>query len=489
MRIVALVGFLCFWLFTVAHAQFEFEGKWRAIEHLNTVEGQGCLTISPLGQNLAYSEQTAGVHSIDIISLELDSVSFRITVFRNKKLGNKACFPIGYLHSGKLIYGEIEASQGRFITKLFTHTEQSKDLIVPHFHNKSNHISGCVSQDNNFMILSFEGRHTYGVEDLYLVRKTGSGWSTPQNLGSTINTKFQEVTPFLAKDNKTLFFATNGRKGSGSFDLFYSLRLDDSWRNWSEPQAIKLLNTSGSETSFSYKGNWAYFVRSGNSESYGDIFKIKFKENFEEADSVILENPKLVDKPKTIGTQLEVISEKSKAKLKFSLLFKDSILAEEVVTYAFDPNFSFEQVEIKSSGYFPKIIEWKSLLSGLNQLELKPIEMGASVTLEHVFFERSTTNMLEGSEQDLLLLVEMLNENPEVKILIKGHTDNQGSAEKNNQLSEERAQVVKEYLVERGIGSDRLSSKGYGSSQPRASNATKATRKLNRRVEFEVVKF
>ncbi len=82
----------------------------------------------------------------------------------------------------------------------------------------------------------------------------------------------------------------------------------------------------------------------------------------------------------------------------------------------------------------------------------------------------------------------MMNENPEVKIFLKGHTDNVGNEQLNVYLSKERVIAVREYLVSRGIAAGRISGEGYGGSQPVASNADEASRKLNRRVEFEVVR-
>ena len=99
--------------------------------------------------------------------------------------------------------------------------------------------SGHLSKNENYMILSLERNDGYGVEDLYVIEKMGlNKWSTPKNLGYMINTKFQEITPFLHSDNHTLFFSTNGKGGEGSMDIFYAIRQDESWRKWSDPMPI-----------------------------------------------------------------------------------------------------------------------------------------------------------------------------------------------------------------------------------------------------------
>jgi OmpA-OmpF porin, OOP family len=119
---------------------------------------------------------------------------------------------------------------------------------------------------------------------------------------------------------------------------------------------------------------------------------------------------------------------------------------------------------------------------------LQPLSVGNTVTLSHVLFEQSTANMITGSEADLERVRKMMEDNPEVEILISGHTDNQGPIKPNIELSESRVQTVIDYLVGKGIDRSRLKGKGFGPTKPIASNASEETRKLNRRVEFTVLK-
>ena len=149
---------------------------------------------------------------------------------------------------------------------------------------------------------------------------------------------------------------------------------------------------------------------------------------------------------------------------------------------------AYSQMEVKSAGYLPRMIPLgRELRIGVNDITLEPIQIGETITLHHVLFQRGTANLIEGSGEELDLVVEMMNDNPDIKILLKGHTDNTGDPVKNIQLSEERVKSVKEYIIAKGISPYRVSGKGYGGNQPIASNATEETRQLNRRVEFEVV--
>lgn len=115
------------------------------------------------------------------------------------------------------------------------------------------------------------------------------------------------------------------------------------------------------------------------------------------------------------------------------------------------------------------------------------IPVGKIVTLENIFFATGESEVLQQSYNELMKLVQLLENNPGMQIELRGHTDNQGTQEYNQKLSEARAKAVVDYLVERGIDRKRLSSIGYGKSHPIADNATAEGRQQNRRVEYRVV--
>ncbi len=122
------------------------------------------------------------------------------------------------------------------------------------------------------------------------------------------------------------------------------------------------------------------------------------------------------------------------------------------------------------------------------EFKLQPIEKGALVNLKNVLFYMGTTHLLESSYAELDTVVLFLKTNPNIKIELHGHTDNQGDAQKDVALSKERVEKIKEYLTSNGIHSNRISGKGFGGTKPIASNATEEGRKLNRRVEFVIVR-
>ena len=121
-------------------------------------------------------------------------------------------------------------------------------------------------------------------------------------------------------------------------------------------------------------------------------------------------------------------------------------------------------------------------------LYLVPIEVGSVIKLNNIFFERSKATLLEESFPELKRLLEFMIENPSVEIELGGHTDNQGIAKLNFELSKDRVEMVKEYLVQKGISQKRIETKAYGGTKPVASNLTEETRALNRRVEITILK-
>jgi len=119
---------------------------------------------------------------------------------------------------------------------------------------------------------------------------------------------------------------------------------------------------------------------------------------------------------------------------------------------------------------------------------LKNIEEGSALILNNIFFETGKSTLLPQSNAELDKIVQFLNESPISLIEISGHTDNEGSNEVNQKLSQNRAQAVVDYLISKGIDSTRLKAVGYGSTRAIDTNETAEGRSKNRRVEFLVLK-
>ena len=383
--------------------------------------------------------------------------------------------------------------------------------IVRYFYNLSDNHSISISEDGKIMLLSLESFKTRGAEDIYVsfwVPQLNS-WSEPKNLGDQINTMYQEVTPYLASDNKTLYFSSNGHKGAGSKDVFSSKRLDDSWTNWSKPVNMGAgINTEGEEVYFQYlpEKSLAIYTSTKNSDGYGDIhFKDYPIKDMAKAIGYEIEVPKdttvhLADVKPEEEYFLELVGTIKDAKTNASVIANIKInsngfkRAQSLATaFSFNlPTANEYTLVVEAEGYISHSEKLNISTNELKKLDhniiLKPIELGTTVKLELVLFQRGTTELLKESYDELDLIIQMMKDNPSMEIELGGHTDNIGNARLNKKLSQERVDAVVKYLEEKGIKSSRLSGVGYGGDKPIASNQSEETRRLNRRVEFTVVK-
>lgn len=369
---------------------------------------------------------------------------------------------------------------------------------LPYFKNRSPLQTGSLSRDGRYLLLSLENNLGYGVDDLFVCMLQDNGtWTAPKNLGEVVNTRLQEVSPFLAEDNKTLIFASNGHAGKGSFDLYQTTRLDETWQNWSQPVNLgAAVNTSGAETSMVFSGDseYAYFVSTQNSDGYGDIKRIRIRADIEEASVVEEPVAMLLEQEETEPLTFVLVDRKTHVPVSGRAV----VTLEDGATTVRETDNTGQvslagrnavTVEFKSEGYFSTKRSLAGVAAGEQIIvSMESLETGNVITLNNVLFYRGTANFVEGSESELDLVADMMMENPEVAIFLKGHTDNVGNDVLNVQLSRERVLAVEDYLIAKGIEPGRIDGEGYGGSQPIASNEQESTRKLNRRVEFEIIR-
>jgi outer membrane protein OmpA-like peptidoglycan-associated protein len=151
-------------------------------------------------------------------------------------------------------------------------------------------------------------------------------------------------------------------------------------------------------------------------------------------------------------------------------------------------------VDLRASGFLSdmKQINIPDSFTGevysLNASLIK-VKVGKKVVLNNILFQTGKSILSTSSYSELDRLLGILNDNPQMKIEISGHTDNTGSLQLNLKLSEDRAKAVVEYLAQKGIDRTRLEFKGFGPQQPIADNATADGRSKNRRVEFKILEF
>ena len=496
-----------------------FYSEPEPVHMVNSPDGEAYLYLSADDSELIFTKEKSkrnvgGVKNPGDIWFAHFLKSNQIDSAKTQRFNAKNVFnaPIGYNQDGTLFYySETEQSRGIYqgrVMQMSTSDGFKSEVAIPYYKNQSPIQTGYISRDGQYMILSLETKAGYGVEDLYVSINENGRWTSPINLGFTINSDKQELTPFLSEDNRTLYFATNARGGKGSFDIYYATRMDNSWRNWSEPKNLGgMINSEGAETSFMFNAgsDYAYFVSTQNSDGYGDVKRIRIFPT-DQGVSEPKPEPKVAEPMDTTQYARIVSFRANNAKTGSALAFnfigsiyssngKEKRLISESETDQMKVGMNagdFLSLEFKSKGFLSETVELKfadmPADSSEQIIELQPLETGNVITLKNVLFQKGTDNLLDNSERSLDLVVEMMNDNPEVNILLKGHTDNVGNKVLNIQLSQIRVNKVKEYLVSSGIDAKRISGIGYGGSKPIADNRTEETRKPNRRVEFEVLR-
>ncbi|MEM7107636.1 MAG: OmpA family protein [Bacteroidota bacterium] len=385
------------------------------------------------------------------------------------------------------------------------------NVTIPYFKNTSNIIGASISDGGDALLFSMESYDTRGTEDIYVSLKRNDSWTEPRNLGDVINTRYQEFDPTINVTLDTLYFSSNGHGGRGSADVFMCVRKGESWTEWSDPVALSAINTSGQERGYRKYEGYSLFTSTQNSDGFGDIrFYLGvdadslFKEDNQQ-DSIRVSLSE-VDKelisadPKFFTLYGSINDQNSGDRIEgsVSIVLEDEFEKEVTTDQASNryslslPSAGVYSIKVSSPNYITHQEQLEVFSSELKLLEknfqLQKIEIGARVNLENVLFEQSKASIVASSYQELNSVVALLKENPSMKIRLEGHTDNRGNSKQNLKLSKERVEAVRSYLVKRGISKKRVSGKGYGGSKPIADNSDPQSRKLNRRVEFIIVK-
>lgn len=330
------------------------------------------------------------------------------------------------------------------------------------------------------------------TSDIYYSTKDEKGnWSRAKNLGPKINTPGNEKSPFIHSDSQTLYFSSDGHLGIGGYDIFFSKFRDD---DWTTPVNIGYpINTKNNDLGFvvNTQGTKAYFASNKlNGKGGWDIYAIDL---YKEArpEKVFLVKGQLVDdngyaladaKLEVKNTRTEEVSEGvvDSETGHYAVAVTAENEADDFLMVVKKEDYSFSSTLIEpTEETFEKPIEVN--------FEVKPIEAGKSVQINDIYYATASYEINTKSYAVLNEFAEFLKTNPTVKVEIRGHTDNIGSAQTNITLSNRRAQAVYDYLLSKGVPTGNISYKGYGPNMPIADNKTEAGRAKNRRTEFYIL--
>ncbi len=349
-----------------------------------------------------------------------------------------------------------------------------------------------ISADGKTLYFASARPGGYGGIDIYYSKIDENGnWGPAINIGEKINTAKNDKSPFMHSDSQTLYFASDGRFGIGGFDIYFSKNING---KWSKPENIGYpINTIDDEHGFivSTNGTKAYFASNRLTKDGGyDIFSFDLykkarpkevllaKGYISDSKGKAIKDAEVVLKSTKTGKSTEAIVDKMTGKYAVAITVDKD---EEFIMTVRKQNYAFTSAYIK-----PKKSE---LIAPVEiDMEMRPIEIGQQVKLNDIYFPTASAVFDKASMVILNNFIEWLEENPDVKIEIHGHTDNTGDKEKNMVLSQKRAKAVADYLILFGINSERIVAyKGFGQTKPVATNKTEEGRAKNRRTEFVIV--
>jgi len=359
---------------------------------------------------------------------------------------------------------------------------------IKDFYTITSDVSLTMSFDGEVLILSatrFDSRDM----DLYVCFREGENkWSAPKNMGSVLNSSQREITPFLSEDNMTLYFSSNRWESRGGNDIFVSKRLDETWQNWTIPQRLIEPINSGKDESqpyFNMTSGFLYFAsrRDGNQS---DIFRVQIAPP--QATEITVKGRVLNAKTRELITDANVYYNNAKGGTPNVLHTDNGVFTLKIpkgVPFLLKPEKpafagKTDTILFRRDYYFFREFYVELLLT--------PLEAGAKIELQPIFFQQSKAIILESSYPELERLAAVMHQNSKLRIRIEGHTDNVGKAEDLMQLSKERADAIRTFLMEKNIEGNRIDVVGHGPKYPLSDNSSDQERAKNRRVEFIITK-
>ncbi len=354
-----------------------------------------------------------------------------------------------------------------------------------------------VTKDGKTIYFSSERPGGLGGSDIYSCTKDTNGqWTILKNLGTVINTEFDEGDPFIDYDGNTLYFSSKGGKGMGGYDIFKA-SYDTEKGEWSVPENLGYpINTPDDDIQFvsTKDGQRSYYASvHDDGLGYEDIYMItvpvektlaKPAGEFKYLVKVIDADSKA---PLAARVKLQGLADNSavgfsagdKGEFVFTIKEtspKDYKLTAEMEGYIFQN----QSVRIEGVSEQPKTISV--------MVEMRKLKIGATTTLRNLYFDFAKATFKDASYNELNKLENMMKQNAGLRVEISGHTDNIGSSAYNKQLSQRRANAVKDFLTSKGIDARRIKASGYGENRPIATNDDDAEgREINRRVDFIVL--
>ncbi|WP_417266288.1 OmpA family protein [Brumimicrobium sp.] len=320
--------------------------------------------------------------------------------------------------------------------------------------------------DGRTMYIASQGHESVGGYDIFVSHRVQGNWSKPVNMGYPINTPYDDFFFAATANGKFAYISSNRPGGAGGFDI-YKVTF------WGEPKNPIV------DVEDYLLASIAKPIKDPQIEDVVSVNKV----------SLTVFKGKTIDAitSKAVEASIEITDNKTGQVIE--RFTTNSATGKFLLSLTAGKNYG---IAVKAEGYLfhsenfdiPDGSEYNLINK---TIELKNIAVGSKIALRNIFFDVGKATLRSESNAELDRLVSLLKDVPSLKVEISGHTDNTGSASTNNVLSQERADAVVVYLKSKGISAGRLTAKGYGSSQPIATNNSAQGRQENRRTEFEII--
>jgi OOP family OmpA-OmpF porin len=401
-------------------------------------------------------------------------------------LGNK------YLDKGKMVAG-VSIS-----TNVGGKWSDPKPLEIENDYNYNEKANYFMANTRKSLLMSVEREDTQGGRDLYVsFEKEDETWTQPLNLGKVINTVSEETAPFLASDDKTLYFSSNGFSGYGGSDVYMSKRFDDTWTNWSAPENLGSdINTKLDDLFFNIPSTseYAYYSR-GITVDNSDIYRVKMP-MFMTPDPIVIVKGKLVDARTGEPLGAKIIYERLSDGKEVGSTYSDPVTGEYEIHLPGGQQYGFraeakdhisesQNLDLRTFTKDGQLVDKNITLA---PIEVARVEENTKIILNNIFFDFDKSILKSESFPELKRIVTLMKENPTMQVEIAGHTDAVGPEAYNLGLSERRAKAVSKYLVEQSVDSDRIKTTFFGETQLIDKSNTREGNSKNRRVEFKILK-
>ncbi|MGQ9845939.1 MAG: OmpA family protein, partial [Bacteroidales bacterium] len=423
--------------------------------------------------------------------------------------------PVSISADGKELYlVRDDNDDGNIYVSYFQNDKWTKmKPLNKHINSKYWESHATITKDGNTLFFTSDRPGGFGGLDIYRSDKDEKGdWGPPVNLGPTINSIYDEETPFVIgeKGKYTLYFSSQGHYSMGGFDVFYSTLLDNN--KWSTPINIGYpLNTVGNDLFYIPKANGEYLFFPLNNNERGNIAKnniYKVKVNLPGMKPVEETKPPQLVKV-TVKGIIRLADNTTELPKDAKVVVYDSLKNMEIANIKPSSDSGFYQQVLlpgsykftySCSGYNSKN-EYVYIPDNFSQKEivldvtLDPIDVskGEYYVIRSIFFDYGKYDLRRESEIELQRLAQLMQKNPGLMVEIVGHTDALGSDKFNQKLSEKRAKAAVDYLVAQGIEPSRFVAKGMGKREFIAINQNPdgtdnpEGRQLNRRVEIKLL--